>query len=69
MYAAADNAVTLPGYLRFDGAIYYKATKNVQLQLNIENLLDKNYYLNADNNNNITPGSPIAVNAGINYKF
>ena len=69
MYAAADNVVTLPGYLRFDGAIYYKATKNVQLQLNIENLLDKNYYLNADNNNNITPGSPIAVNAGINYKF
>jgi catecholate siderophore receptor len=69
MYAATDNAVTLPGFLRFDAAVYYKATKNIQLQVNIENLLDKKYYANADNNTNITPGSPIAVNAGVNMRF
>lgn len=69
MYAATDNAVTLPGFLRFDAAVYFKATKNMQLQINIENLLDKKYYAYADNNTNITPGSPIAVNAGVSYKF
>jgi catecholate siderophore receptor len=69
MYAATDNTVTLPGFLRFDAAVYYKATKNIQLQVNIENLLDKKYYANADNNTNITPGSPIAVNAGVSMKF
>lgn len=69
MYAATNNTVTLPGFLRFDAAVYYKATKNIQLQVNIENLLDKKYYANADNNTNITPGSPIAVNAGVSMKF
>lgn len=69
MYAAVDNAVTLPGFLRFDAAVYYKIDKNIQLQVNIENLLDKQYYASAHNNNNIAPGSPIAANAGITMKF
>ncbi|MEY4210149.1 MAG: hypothetical protein RLZ92_528 [Pseudomonadota bacterium] len=69
MYAAVDNTVTLPGFLRFDAAVYYKIDKNIQLQVNIENLLDKQYYASAHNNNNITPGSPIAANAGITMKF
>ncbi len=69
MYAATDNAVTLPGFLRLDAAVYYKPTKNIQLQVNIENLLDKEYYASAHSNNNITPGSPIAVNAGVSMKF
>ena len=51
MYAAVDNAVTLPGFLRFDAAVYYKIDKNIQLQVNIENLLDKQYYASAHNNN------------------
>lgn len=69
MYAATDNTVTLPGFLRFDAAVYYKVNKNIQLQVNIENLLDKEYYASANSNNNITPGSPIAANAGISMKF
>ncbi|WP_347987744.1 TonB-dependent siderophore receptor [Methylomonas sp. AM2-LC] len=69
MFAATDNKVVLPGFIRFDAAVYYKATKNLQLQVNIENILDKKYYINADNNTNITPGSPIAVNAGVSMKF
>lgn len=69
MFAATDNTVTLPGFLRFDAAVYYKVNKNIQLQVNIENLLDKEYYASANSNNNITPGSPIAVNAGVSIKF
>lgn len=61
MYAASDNAVTLPGYTRLDGAIYAKLDKNLRLQLNVENLLNKEYYLYANSNNNITPGSPTAA--------
>lgn len=69
IYAATDNKVILPGFLRFDAAVYYKATKNIQLQVNIENLFDKQYYASANSNNNITPGSPIAVNGGVTIKF
>ncbi|WP_027149843.1 TonB-dependent receptor [Methylobacter tundripaludum] len=69
MFAATDNLVTLPGFLRFDAAVYYKPTKNIQLQVNVENLFDKEYYASANSNTNITPGSPIAANAGISVKF
>ncbi|MEC4749035.1 TonB-dependent siderophore receptor [Methylomicrobium sp. Wu6] len=69
MFAATDNKVTLPGYLRFDAAVYYKVNKNIQVQVNVENLFDKEYYASANSNNNITPGSPIAANAVFSMKF
>ncbi|USA45696.1 TonB-dependent siderophore receptor [Acinetobacter sp. C26M] len=61
--------VELPGYFRTDAALYYTASKSVQLQLNVENLFDKKYYLSAHSNNNITPGSPRAFRLGMNFKF
>ncbi len=75
MFAATEdvatpaNNVTLAGYMRFDGAVFFTLNKNFQAQLNIENLLDKEYFMNADNNTNITPGSPRAVRASITAKF
>lgn len=68
-YAAADNTVELPGYTRVDAAVYAKLDKNLRLQFNVENLLDREYYLYAHNNNNITPGSPIAGRATLIYDF
>lgn len=69
MYAATDNLVTLPGFLRFDAAVYFKPTENVEMQVNVENLFDKEYVSSAHSNNNLTPGSPVAVNGSINVKF
>ena len=67
--AAPIPNVELPGYTRADAAIFYNANKSVQLQLNVENLFDKKYYLSAHSNNNITPGSPRAFRLGVNAKF
>ncbi|UUZ57416.1 TonB-dependent receptor [Massilia sp. H-1] len=69
IYAAVDNTVTLPAFTRIDSALFYKLNKNVQLQMNIENLLDKEYWASANNNNNITPGSPRAVRVTLNTRF
>lgn len=69
MYAAFDNNVTLPGYARVDAAVYAKLDKNLRLQVNVENLLNKEYFLYAHNNNNITPGSPTAARATLIYNF
>lgn len=69
MYALDDNRVSLPGYARVDAAAFYKASKNLDLQLNIENLTDREYLVNAHTNNNITPGSPIAARLSATYKF
>ena len=69
IFAAVDNKVALPSYTRLDAAVYYKLNNNYQLQLNVENLLDKQYYASAHNNNNITPGSPRAVRLTVNARF
>jgi len=69
IYAAVDNAVTLPAYTRVDAALFYKLDKNYQLQMNVENLFDKAYWASANNNNNITPGSPRAVRVTLNARF
>jgi catecholate siderophore receptor len=60
-FTSTDNSVTLPGYSRVDGAVYWRVSPNLKAQLNIENLFDVGYFASAHNNNNITPGSPRAV--------
>jgi catecholate siderophore receptor len=42
--------VTLPAYTRVDAALFFAVTSRTRLQLNVENLLDAGYYLNADSN-------------------
>ena len=58
MFATVDNSVTLPGYTRVDAALYYSFSDRISLQLNVENVLDKDYFVNADSNTNISPGVP-----------
>jgi catecholate siderophore receptor len=69
MFAAVDNAVVLPDFVRVDAALYGKLTRNIRAQVNIENLFDVNYIAAAHNNNNILPGSPIAARAMIIANF
>lgn len=61
--------VVLPSFTRFDAAVFYKIDRNLQFQVNVENLFDKNYYSYANSNTNITPGSPRALRVGLVAKF
>ncbi len=69
MYAAIDDTVTLPGYTRADAAVYFSLTERLRLQANVENLFGRKYYLNADNNTNVSPGSPRAFRVGLIARF
>jgi len=69
MYAAVDNAVILPGYSRADVAVYYALTEKWRLQGNLENLFDRKYFINADGNNNISPGRPRGMRVGLTARF
>ena len=62
-YASIGNAVTLPGYARVDGALYYKLPYGVEAQVNVENVFNANYYPTAHSDNNIAPGAPRTVKA------
>ena len=69
MYAAIDNTVVVPSYTRADAAVFYSLTERLRLQVNVENLLDRRYYVNADSNTNISPGFPRAVRIGLTARF
>ncbi|MDX6531816.1 MAG: catecholate siderophore receptor [Blastocatellia bacterium] len=69
MFAAIDDAVTLPGYTKLDAAVYIRINEKIKLQAHVENLLNARFYLNADGNNNISPGSPRGVRVGLIARF
>ena len=69
MFAAIDDKVILPGYTRADAALYYTLTEKVGLQANLENLFDQKYFINADGNDNISPGCPRSVRLSLTWKF
>jgi len=72
MYAlspTASQSTLLPGYTRFDAAVFAKINQQTRVQVNIENLTNKEYALFAHNNNNITPGAPVNARATLIYDF
>jgi catecholate siderophore receptor len=68
-FASTDNTVTVPGFTRVDAALFYNFSKNLRAQLNVENVLDRDYFSSAHSNNNITPGSPRAFRASVTTSF
>ena len=69
IFTSTDNTVTLPAFTRVDAALYYSFSKRLAAQLNVENLLDTEYYATAHSNTNITPGSPRAVRVSWTTRF
>jgi catecholate siderophore receptor len=60
-FASSDDSVRLPGFVRFDAAVYAKIDEMWRVQLNVENIFNKGYWATADGNNNISPGQPRTV--------
>lgn len=68
-YASISNAVKLAGYARVDGALFYKLTRDIEAQLNVENILGADYFSTAHSDNNIAPGAPRNAKATIRFGF
>ena len=68
-FATISNAVRMPGFTRIDAAVFFKVTDAVQLQLNVENLTDADYFPAAHTDNNISTGAPFNARLGIKLKF
>lgn len=65
MYSSLTNQVVLPDFTRVDAALFAQFSKRFRGQLNIENVFNTKYFASAQNDFNITPGSPIAVRASL----
>ena len=71
-FAAIRTSATttrLPSFTRVDAALYYDISEAVQLQLNVENLFDTEYFSDAHNNNNISTGAPMNGRFTVRAKF
>ena len=68
-FASFSNTVVLPSYWRVDAAAYYTLSDRLSFQVNIENLLDEDYYPSAHGNNNIQPGEPFSARVGVRFEL
>ncbi|MGB9368030.1 MAG: TonB-dependent siderophore receptor, partial [Xanthobacteraceae bacterium] len=68
-FAASDNSVRLPGFVRFDAGVFAQINELWKLQLNVENIFDAGYWATADGNNNISPGQPRTFRLTATAKF
>ena len=68
-FASSDDSVKLPGFVRFDAAVYAKINEMWRAQINVENIFNKGYWASADGNNNLSPGQPRTVRLTAIAKF
>ena len=68
-FATISNHVRLPAFTRIDAAAYYDLTRDVTLQLNVENLTDTDYFPAAHTDNNISTGRPLNAKLTLRVKF
>jgi len=69
MFATISDTVMLPGYTRADIGASFSLSRRVRLQMHLENVTNERYYLNADSNTNISPGTPRSVRFGVATRF
>jgi catecholate siderophore receptor len=68
-FASISNQVKLPGYARVDAAVFYEIGKDIEVQLNVENIFGADYFATAHSDNNIAPGAPTNVKAAVRFSF
>lgn len=68
-FVREDNATEVPEFTRIDAAAYYQLSDSTRLQLNLENLLDEEYFPDAHSNNNISTGRPLNARLSVVVDF
>ena len=62
------NTVVYPQYELLNAVLYYKV-KDIQLQINVNNLLNKTHWVGGYDKLRSFPGAPRNVNATVSYRF
>ena len=68
-FATISNAVRLPAFTRVDAAVFYEVSDRVELQVNVENLTDADYFPSAHTDNNISTGKPLNARLTMRMKL
>ena len=68
-YTTVSNTVTLPAWTRVDTAVFYNVSKTVSVQLNVNNLLNEQYFPTAHTDNNISTAAPRSARLTVRMGF
>lgn len=68
-FATISNAVTLPAFTRVDAALFWSLSRRYALQVNVDNLLNADYFPTAHTDNNITTGAPRSARFTLRMTF
>ena len=71
---APFDTLVLDGYAVVDLGLWYRlrvneAGQRLRFQVNIDNLLDKEYYIRASDRSIVHPGAPLSATASVGYEF
>ncbi|WP_353143841.1 TonB-dependent receptor [Acinetobacter pragensis] len=69
VYGNAANTKWVPGYVRYDAMARYNVNKNVDLQLNVNNLSDKRYFTKAYSSHYATEAEGRSAVLSLNFKY
>ena len=69
VYGNADNTKYVPGYVRYDAMARYNVNKNVNVQLNINNLSDVRYFSRAFTSHYATEADGRNAVIAVNFKY
>ena len=69
VYANAANTKYVPGYVRYDAMARYNVNKNVDLQLNVNNLSDERYFTKAFASHYATEAEGRSAVLSLNFKY
>ena len=69
VYANAANTKYVPGYVRYDAMARYNVNKNVDLQLNVNNLSDERYFTKAYASHYATEAEGRSAVLSLNFKY
>lgn len=58
-FVREDNSVEVPSFTRVDAALFYDLSDRFRVQVNVENILDTEYFPDAHSNDNISTGAPL----------
>lgn len=68
-FTSVSNTVTLPAWTRVDTAVFYNLSKTVSVQLNVNNVLNVQYFPNAHTDNNISTAQPRSARLAVRMAF
>ena len=63
------GSAKLPSYTRVDAAVYYEFSNNLRVQLNVENLLDEEYFPNSHSTHQASVGEPLSARLTVSGNF